>query len=221
MSMKLDLKSKFLDLLFPRRCPVCGKFIDTESRFCPECYSKFTLYADDFVPENASGFTACFDYDAAVKPAIMLLKDGVCGNADTSLGLELADKLVSSGIADKTDIIVPVPMSAKDKNKRSFNQSELICKVISKAIEVPVSADVLIKSRMTAPQKELNRQLRSINLQNAFLVVKPELIADKSVLVVDDICTTGSTLSEIALTLKNAGASAVYCAACCKTPKNE
>ncbi|NLT09959.1 MAG: ComF family protein [Ruminococcus sp.] len=216
--MNLRLRRTLLSLFFPNRCPVCGEIIGAQQRFCQECSDKLSPFEDDFRPENTSSFTACYIYDENVIPAIKLLKDGVCGNADFAFGQALADKLREKGIAGQFDLLIPVPMTDKDKHRRSFNQSELLCRIIGSELDVPVCSNAVRKIRKTVPQKELSRELRMINLKGAF-TADPDTINGKRVLVVDDICTTGSTISEVAAALLCAGASEVHSAACCKTAR--
>ncbi|HRR75832.1 MAG TPA: phosphoribosyltransferase family protein [Ruminococcus sp.] len=218
--MNIRLKRTLLSLFFPNRCPVCGEIISAQERFCVECSDKLSPFEGGFRPENTSSFTACYIYDENVIPAIKLLKDGVCGNADFAFGQALADKLREEGIAGHFDLLIPVPMTDKDKQRRSFNQSELLCRIIGSELNVPVCSDAVKKIRRTAPQKELSRELRIINLKGAFQA-DPSVINGKRVLVVDDICTTGSTISEVAAALISAGAPEVHAAACCKTMKNK
>ena len=202
----------------PTRCPVCESFIGAMDRFCPECEQKLVPYTGSFAVKGANGFTAAYVYDENSSPAVILIKRGVCGNADYALGQALADRLRDDGISGKFDLIVPVPMHRSSRRERGYNQAELIAKELSRTFSVPVAAKCVIKRRKTAAQKELNRLQRQSNLKGAFEVTDTETIKGKNVLLVDDVCTTGSTLAELTAVLLNSGAKSVYCAACCKTP---
>lgn len=214
--MDISLKHRILHLFFPTRCPVCGEFISYDELFCAECSGKLARFTGDFTVKGADGFTAAFVYDENISPAVIQLKRGVCGNADRALGMPLAAKLRENGAA--VDIIVPVPMHRSARRERGFNQAELIAAVIGKELSIPVAADCAVKLRKTAAQKELDRVHRMNNLRNAFRIVRPERVRGKSVLIVDDVCTTGSTLAELAAVMRKSGAISVYCAASCKTP---
>lgn len=216
--MNFFIKRQLLQFFFPSRCPVCGKVIGAMDRFCDECSDSLDRYSGSFSVKGASSFTAAFLYNDKVRPAIVLLKDGVCGNADYALGGELADKLKADGLADCIDIIVPAPLHRSSQRKRSFNQAELIAKTIGRELGKPVCSDAVIKQRKTPDQKELNRIMRSMNLKNAFVPLNTGPLRGKRVLLIDDVCTTGSTLAELTSLLLRAGASEVHCAACCKTP---
>ena len=214
--MRYTLKRRLLHLFFPTRCPICGSIIGYMDRFCHDCNEKLNVYDDCINIEGAESFTAAFKYDAVTKPAIFLLKRGVDGNASYALGGALADKLKSESIADKIDVIVPAPMHRSDIRRRGFNQAELIANEIGRKLDIPVDNKAVIKIRRTRAQKELDKLSRANNLKAAFAADATRL-RNKRVLLVDDICTTGSTLREITSIIMKNGATSVRCACCCKT----
>ncbi|MBR3760039.1 MAG: ComF family protein [Ruminococcus sp.] len=218
--MSERLKRKILHIFFPARCPVCGEVIGYMDRFCSECSDKLENIVDSEEIKGAKSFTTAFAYDENTRPAIMLLKDGICGNADYAMGNELADCLADRGVLERIDMIIPVPMYKSDQSLRGFNQAELIAKVIGRRFHIPVSVGTVIKNRKTKQQKSLDREMRKKNLAGAYSIRKPQNIAGKRVLLVDDVSTTGSTLTELTSLLLLAGASEVSCAACCKTVMN-
>lgn len=171
------------------------------------------MYTGSFEIAGATKFFASLVYDKAVMPALFMLKNGECGNADYAFGEYLADVLKENNIQSEIDFIVPVPMTKQSFRKRGYNQAELISKVVSSEINMPVKS-VLKKIYDTKEQKKLGRANRKLNVKNVFEVT--EDISGKRILVVDDICTTGSTLSEIALLLRKNGAENVFCASVMK-----
>ena len=211
-------KRKLLNLLFPVRCPVCSGLIADNERFCAGCTEKISLYNGRFSISGASESYAVFDYDKAIIPAVHILKNGRCGNSAYAFGTCLADVLKSKGVPDRIDFIVPVPMSESSRRQRGYNQSVLIAEVVGTVIGRPVRCSVR-KIRETREQKTLNREERKINLKDAFQVT--EDISGKKLLLIDDITTTGSTLSEIALLLRKNGAEDVICSAVMKVGKNK
>ena len=210
-------KRKILHAFFPTRCPVCGEFIGHMDSFCCKCMDKLNNTDKVEKINGARSFTTAFVYDENIRPAIMLLKDGICGNADYALGNSLADALAEQNVPERIDVIIPVPMYKSDRLKRGFNQSELIATVIGRRFNIPISSEAVVKNRKTEQQKTLNREMRKQNLEGAYAICKPKKIAEKRVLLVDDVSTTGSTLQELTSLLLSAGASEVSCAACCKT----
>lgn len=213
-----NLKRLILHIFFPNRCPVCGEFIGANAEFCTACPEKFTIYQGNFFIEGADGYFAAFEYNETISPAIMLLKDGTCGNASYALGASLARILKRNDISGNIDVIIPVPMHIKNKLARGYNQAELIAREISAVLDVQLCPKAVIKTIRTKQQKKLTAKERSTNLKRAFSVKDSELIRGKSVLIIDDVCTTGSTFTELTKLLKSAGAARVYCASCCKTP---
>ena len=216
--MKFELKRKILHFFFPTRCPVCGSIIGAMERFCAECEENLVRYTGNFSVKGSDGFTAAYVYDKTSSPAIILMKRGICGNAAYAFGYALAEKLRDSGIAEKCDVIVPVPLHRSAKRERGYNQAELIAAKLSRELNIPAASDCIAKVRKTAAQKKLNRIQRQSNLRGAFSAADCTVFKGKSVLLVDDVCTTGSTLAELTSLLRDSGAKSVYCAVCCKTP---
>ena len=216
--MRFVTKRMILHIFFPTRCPVCGDIIGAMDKFCKSCEEKLNVYEGKFSIAGAESFTAAFEYDDSIKPAIFLMKNGIGGNADYALGSILAERLSAEGINEKIDIIVPAPLHKKDLRRRGFNQSQLIAEEISRILGIPVEKKAVVKTRRTRAQKELDHLKRSLNMKNAFSA-NGEKLKGKRVLIVDDICTTGSTLRELTAVIKENGAVSVHCACCCKTAK--
>lgn len=215
--MKNSTKRSILHFFFPNRCPVCGEVIFANDSFCEKCLSELDPANEDFSIDAAVSFTAVFAYNEKIKPAVILMKNGTSGNSPYALGTALAERISQKGIAEKLDMIVPVPMLKANIRKRGYNQAELIGIEVSRILNVPIHNDIIRKSRKTADQKTLSKAERMNNLKGAFTVTAPEFIKGKNILLVDDVCTTGSTLAELTKLLINNGAHEVHCAACCKT----
>lgn len=109
----------------------------------------------------------------------------------------------------KLDIVIPVPMLKKDKRKRGFNQAELIADVVSQKINIPVEPELLQKIRKTERQLKLGADERWQNIKDAFAVDDGEKLKGRSLLLVDDIVTTGATSWESTKALYKAGAEKV------------
>lgn len=219
--MNNNLLRRILHILYPTRCPVCGCFIEYNDSFCKECECSVIKFDGEYSIKGADGFCAAFVYDENISPAIMLLKAGICGNADFALGTALANKIKLSKFSEDIDIIIPIPMHKRDVFRRGYNQSELIAKQVGKILGIEVCTKAVSKMRITEAQKNLTRSERMINLDGAFEVIHPELILNKRILLLDDVCTTGSTLGEVTKILKNNNAAKVYCSSCCKTKLNK
>ena len=107
------------------------------------------------------------------------------------------------------DLIIPIPLHIRKRRQRGFNQSYIIAREISLLISVPVRSNILKRVRYTNPQKRLDHKRRKANLYDAFRV-KGDLYKVKTVLLIDDIYTTGNTMDEAARKLKMAGVKNVY-----------
>ncbi len=109
------------------------------------------------------------------------------------------------------DLICAVPLVAKRLKKRCYNQSLLLAKYITKLTKVPLQLDLLEKVRDTMPQSQLSRQQRLINLKEAFIIKQryTKLVQGKSILLIDDVITTGATANTISILLKSYGAKQV------------
>ena len=215
--MDITVMRRLLHLMYPSRCPVCGQAIGAMEHFCRDCRKDLVPFTDRFTIAGAESFFAAFEYNEAVSPAVILLKRGLCGNGAYALGGALAEVLRDSP-ARSAALIVPAPLHSTDRKERGCNQSELIAAETGRLLSIPVRRDILRKSGETLPQKTLTKRERQVNLRGAFEVSRPELIKGRKVLLIDDVCTTGSTLAELTAVLKAAGAETVWCAACCKTP---
>lgn len=108
----------------------------------------------------------------------------------------------------KPQLIVPVPLHSRKKRMRGFNQAAYLAERVSRFTGIPWSDNLVIKIRNTKSQKKLNASQRKKNLRNAYLVTRK--ITGFSVLVVDDVYTTGSTMDAMAMCLQEAGAKDVY-----------
>lgn len=204
-------------------CPSCGGNSDafSHSPVCAACWSEISRYtgsscrvcATPFLPseyaeicssclKKAPPFTRVINYGlykGVLAGAINHLKFHGLKRLAKPLG-RLLIGLDLSGM----DGIVPVPLSIKRLRERGFNQSLLIARVISKEIGVPLLMDVLFKRRETPPQISLSAKERLVNLRNAF-EVKGDLKGLR-LLLVDDVITTGATVTECSKRLMKAGA---------------
>jgi len=119
------------------------------------------------------------------------------------------------------DHIVPVPMRRWDKIKRGYNCPELLARRISEDTGVPLLKDGLYKRRRTKPQKRLRPGQRAANVLDAFSTRHASLLKDKTILLVDDVATTGATLNECAKILRLAGARKVYAVTFAAVPQKK
>jgi ComF family protein len=130
-----------------------------------------------------------------------------------SLAGPLGDLLVELGRSalpvDDPDLLVPVPLHPRRERERGFNQSLLLARRLGRAWKVPVRSDVLARTLATVPQSDLGAEERRANVRGAFTLRRPELVAGRHVVVIDDILTTGSTANACAACLRGGGAATV------------
>jgi ComF family protein len=166
-------------------------------------------------------------YHGGLRELIHLLKyDGVRPAANV-LGRMLADVVagLEAFFADAPVLVVPVPLHARKLRQRGFNQSELIAgaalKLRPDRQRLALGAGVLERCRPTQSQTGLTRHQRRENMRGAFVVAKPDAVVEREILLVDDVFTTGTTVSECARILRKAGASKVWVATVARTLKEE
>lgn len=229
------IKKQVLDTLFPIFCLGCkkkGTWICEQCKqnitvrleqYCPFCIRAITpagqvcLHCRDSLTPALDGlFVASYYHDTILPHAIHTWKYRFLAGIAKPLGQFLVTSLERSAVT-LPDLILPVPLHPRRLRFRGFNQSELLAKelaaTLTPGLPIPILTGVLIRTRYTRPQmKTDSREERLANLKNAFAIVegKDELINNKSLWLIDDVATTGTTLEECARALKQAGAKNVY-----------
>lgn len=151
--------------------------------------------------------------DPRIKDAVRVLKYERSHFAAGLLSALLAEFLLEkisedSLLSDRPFFLVPIPLGDKRKHERGYNQVELILENLSHhGITTPVRLDILERTRETLPQTSLSRKNRLINMVDAFRVRDNAVLSDTSILLIDDVTTTGATLHNAALALEKNGAS--------------
>ena len=149
-------------------------------------------------------------YDGILREHIHALKYQGQRRVAGALGFLMAGVASREQGMDSVDLIVPVPLHSRRYVERGFNQAELIAGSVGRYLGVPVAGHVLFRLRQTRSQSRLSRGDRRDNLRGAFQVANPGDVAGRSVLVVDDVLTTGATADECSRVLLRAGAREVY-----------
>ncbi|NLL19994.1 MAG: ComF family protein [Clostridia bacterium] len=152
---------------------------------------------------------AAAPYDGPFRQAVQKLKFQGALLLAEPLGQLMAETVLAEPMYTGVELVVPVPLHRRKLRSRGFNQSSLLGKEIGNRLGLPLEEKVLIKERETKDQIGLTREQRLANLRGAFTVDKPQLVKGKSLLLVDDIFTTGSTVSHSAAALLAAGAEEV------------
>lgn len=205
-----------LDLLFPPKCVFCGKVLDSgEDGLCARCQRDLPWLADGEAELTGEFFSLCaapLRYQDKVRDSIRRYKFNGRRGYHKLYG-KLVAQCVHDHLTGRYDLITWVPLSRQRKKERGYDQAFLLASAA--ALELgEVAVETLRKERHTAAQSGLTEAAqRRANVLGAYTPVDPELVAGKRVLLIDDVVTTGSTLSECARTLRTMGAADVVCAA--------
>ncbi|MDE6744220.1 MAG: double zinc ribbon domain-containing protein [Lachnospiraceae bacterium] len=218
-----------LDFLYPARCPVCDGVLLHEEEVCEECLPKLRYVAEprcckcgkplrieeeEYCHDCMDGRhiydsgLALYEYDS-IKDSLYRFKyKGRCEYAGF-YGKEIAERLGDRIMKWYPDVLLPVPMYKRKERMRGYNQAGLLAEAVGAALHIPVGRNLMIRQRQTVPMKELDPAGRQINLKNAFNIGQFD-VKLKSIIIIDDIYTTGSTMDEMAKVLKTAGVSRIH-----------
>ena len=208
-----------LDLLFPPKCAFCKKLLArAETDLCHNCRKDAPVFRKSNFPISfVAGWTSVWYYKGTVRESLLRYKFYHNRSYAPVFGRALAMKLQTEGM-DDFDVLTWVPVSPLRKWKRGYDQVELLAKAVARELGV-TALPCLRKRRNNRPQSGLqDAAQRRANVVNAYRAVHADSIRGKHVLLLDDIITTGATLSECAKTLTIAGAKEVRCAAIACTP---
>lgn len=189
-----------MDYIHGRTCPKCGAELLTEHSICRECEGN---------PRNWEYAVSAFRFEGQLRHCLHRFKY----NGDVALAPYLGESAWSAWKRRYPDVsvdcICPVPLHWFRRFTRGYNQSELVGQEIARAADLPIKL-LLRRRRWTAPQAGLSRTKRRGNLSNAFEVRGDQDVADLTVLLIDDVMTTGSTLHECTRYLYKAGVAHVH-----------
>ncbi len=196
---------KKIEMNLPPFCPFCGRTLDEFSRgknTCPGCLNaKFNF---------DRAFSPC-KYSGVIKKMIQEFKYSGRDYLGKNLGQILNNFIKEYNLPiEYMDFIIPVPLHNARLRQREFNQAQILSEQIAKEFSKKLLPGVLTRTKAAKSQTELSPEERLHNVKNSFSVTYPQLIKDKNLLLVDDVLTTGSTLSEAAKSLKTAGAKMVF-----------
>ncbi len=192
--------------LVPRRgpsCPVCGRFHEGagDDHVCSKCLERAPAF---------SVHRSCGTYGGALKDVILLFKY----RKFAPLARPLAEYAAvctggDVGLWSGADFLVPVPLHPARRRERGFNQSRLLARELSGLRGMRVLEGCLVKTRNVPPQAGLHAAERETNVKNAYTVRRPRQVEGRTLVLVDDVTTTGATVRECASVLVEAGAKEV------------
>lgn len=206
------------NLLFPGRCVFCHRIKDGDNGTCPECAKKLEYTSAAGARTTGEFFEECFSpfyYEGLVRESILRYKFQDREIYAQVYGKYLAD-CVRQHFSGKYDLISWVPLSKRRRRKRGYDQAQVLAEAMSRELgETPVR--VLRKKRDIPAQSGIKgAEKRRANVLGVYETQNEELVYGKTVLLVDDVVTTGATLSECARTLRMSGAAKVICVSMAK-----
>lgn len=222
-----------LDLLFPARCVVCGDdlFSGTERLLCPACFGEIHFLRSPLCsrcgcehmatgdddhwceacirhPPPFLHATSLVRYAAPISQLLHRLKY----SADTTVIPAISEIVGEYGpqsLLNDCDLVLPVPLFKRRLQRRGLNQSLILARLFFPELGSQIHADILLRKRDTPAQTALTGEARRKNLAGAFTVYLPEKVFKKKVCLVDDVYTTGTTVTHCCRTLLAAGAASV------------
>ena len=210
----MSRKDRILDFFFPPRCAFCGAILEESGDgVCSACRKALPRAAEterkcDFV----RAYTAPFYYEEPVRQGMLAYKFRNAPSRGKVFGRMIGEDLLRRGI-DGFDLISWVPLSAKRHRRRGYDQARLLAEAAAEALGTP-AVPLLRKARDVSPQSRLRTpEERRANISGCYVVRSADAVRGKRILLIDDIITTGSTLSECARMLLTAGAVSVRGAA--------
>ena len=217
------MKPWLANLLFPPKCHFCRAVLSgDEIDLCNSCRDTAPEFSK--AKRNISliaQWTAVWYYKGDVRQSIHSFKFANARRYADVYARQMAVAIIQAGFADSFDCISWVPISFLRYLKRGYNQSALMAKALSKELGVPTQR-LLKKVRHTPAQSGIQGGAqRKANIANAYIAINTENIRGRKVLLVDDVLTTGATVSECAKTLATAGVSKLYFVAVATSEKNK
>ena len=231
--------NRLADLIWPRVCAVesCSRTSDRDKRHvCSHCLAALPFHEGggccsvcgglitaetrhDFICETRQTEQPAYEFARSAvlyeEPVDQIIQDfkfrkatWLCEDLVDLLEGVVHSKLDGSAI----DVVMPVPLHPRRERQRGYNQSALLAVALAKRLNRRADCRTLLRTRDTEHQARLSGDDRKNNLKDAFAVKRPEWVRGRTILLVDDVMTTGATLSHCARPLLRAGASRVWCA---------
>lgn len=226
------LLSKIINFIFPATCPICKNRVLSNNDLCSQCYNKINWIKSPKCHKCGYPFPANLDNEEFMfcpscienKSYLEMIRSSCeydSFSREIILGFKYSkafryNKLISSSmikilkdIDSKIDLVIPMPLSYLRLVKRGYNQATLIAKPIAKYLKVKLDINS-VKRKYRESTKGKTFKERKENVKNVFKVVNENNIKGKSILLIDDVMTSKSSLEELAKTLKKAGANKIF-----------
>lgn len=202
-----------LELLFPPKCIICQKILTGRETICPACARSLPVATGAQVKhkvEFTEGCYAPFFYEEPLRSAFLRYKFSGREHYATSFGKWMADCLTGQEQTE-FDFVTFAPLSRLRRWRRGYDQAELLANEIAAQLNLPLVPTLTKAYRRPLSRLEGERSIRSARIMGAYSLRKGADVREKRILLVDDITTSGATLSECAQVLKCAGAAEITC----------
>lgn len=187
-----ELRRRAAAFFLPNRCPFCDRIIGVTEFWCAGCYDRLKFVdSHGDIPEGLNGFSAVCSYTGRARSAVLRMKDGWYRYPIDAFAVLIAEN--ARELIETADVITAVPTGRARRAELGYAQSRMIAKLCAAE--------------------------RWENARRSYAVSEPEGAAGRKILLIDDVCTTGATLSCIAEKLRKAGAESVSAAVFARTPK--
>lgn len=204
----MGLWNDFLSLIYPRSCVCCSKLLIKDEEFiCNYCFvnlpksnfhkepdSELDRVFEGRLPLKKAGSYLVFEKSGKVQKILHSIKYQRNQELAVKIGQWYGELLKENESIAKSDIIIPVPLHNKKLKERGFNQSEAFAKGLSQSLNIPVSVNNLVRTEYTSTQTRKSKIERWENVKDKFELQNLEEIQNKTILLVDDVITTGATI---------------------------
>ncbi|MCI8422604.1 MAG: ComF family protein [Lawsonibacter sp.] len=203
-----------LDLVFPPKCPFCQQLLeDPRAPVCPTCQPVLPWLEGPRARRQVAFTDGCYSplaYRDPVPQAFHRYKFSGVRACQAPFGLLMAQCL-RDHLPEEAELITWAPLSRRRLWARGFDQARLLAQMVGRSLDIPVRP-TLVKTRHTRPQSGLDQaEARRANALGVYAPRRGADVSGKTVVLVDDVVTSGATLSECAQVLRRMGAAAVYC----------
>ena len=216
------LVEAFLAALLPADCLLCEQTLPwrQEGGVCPPCWERLP-WAPGYRPRRGvlDALLWAADYEGPIRSLVHGLKFADMDSLAPALGRRMASRLGPIIFGHRTDLIVPVPLHFWRRFRRGYNQAELLARAIARPAGLPLDIRAVRRRRAGRRQLGLSRLERRRSLAGCF-AARPSRVHGRTILLVDDVVTTGATLEACARVLLHAGARRVVGCVLARTPKN-
>jgi len=204
-----DIGIGIASLLFPNICLICEERISSSVLVCDECWGKLKPNSEEVIrskniPENLDSVYPVFEFNDEIQTIIHNMKYAGRRSLARELGRRVA-WYIPAGFINSDAVLVPIPLFPVKRRERGYNQAELIAQGIAEFVDIPINTKLIKRVKNTVTQTHLDAQQRHENMQNAFAIADASMLNSiRSIVLVDDVYTTGATMNAAATVLKAA-----------------